>query len=43
MNTRAEIVERVEDFQKGRLGVIPPHALMPYVRDDTARVEHTGI
>jgi hypothetical protein len=30
MNTRAELIQAVEDFQAGRLGVIPPDALMPY-------------
>lgn len=31
MNTRAELAEAVEDYQRGRLGVIPPDALMPHV------------
>jgi quercetin 2,3-dioxygenase len=31
MNTRAELVQAVEDFQAGRLGVIPANALMPHV------------
>jgi quercetin 2,3-dioxygenase len=31
MNTRAEIRQAVEDFQAGRLGVIPADALMPHV------------
>jgi redox-sensitive bicupin YhaK (pirin superfamily) len=30
MNTKAEVVQALEDFQSGRLGVIPPNALMPY-------------
>jgi redox-sensitive bicupin YhaK (pirin superfamily) len=30
MNTRAELVQAVEDFQAGRLGVIPADALMPH-------------
>src|SRR4051794_16123530 len=30
MNTKAEVVQALEDFQNGRLGVIPPNALMPY-------------
>nr|MDP9021007.1 pirin family protein [Actinomycetota bacterium] len=30
MNTRAELVRAVEDFQAGRLGVVPPGALMPH-------------
>ncbi len=44
MNTRSEIVQALEDFQAGRLGVIPPNALMPHVPDpNPVRVEHTGI
>ena len=31
MNTRAEIAQALEDYQRGRLGVIPPGALMPHV------------
>lgn len=31
MNTRAELVQAVEDYQAGRLGVIPANALMPHV------------
>jgi redox-sensitive bicupin YhaK (pirin superfamily) len=30
MNTRAEVVNAFDDFRAGRLGVIPPGALMPY-------------
>ncbi|MFL6238631.1 MAG: pirin family protein [Actinomycetes bacterium] len=30
MNTKAEVVQALEDFQAGRLGVVPPNALMPY-------------
>ncbi|CAN5412504.1 pirin family protein [soil metagenome] len=30
MNTRAELAQAVEDFQRGRLGVVPPGALMPH-------------
>ena len=33
MNTRAELAQAVEDFQAGRLGAIPPNALMPHVPD----------
>ena len=31
MNTKAEIAQAIEDYQKGRLGVIPSDALMPHV------------
>ena len=31
MNTREELIQAVEDFQKGRFGLIPPDALMPHV------------
>jgi redox-sensitive bicupin YhaK (pirin superfamily) len=31
MNTREQLVQAVEDYQAGRLGVIPPNALMPHV------------
>jgi redox-sensitive bicupin YhaK (pirin superfamily) len=31
MNTRDELVQALEDYQKGRLGVIPPGAIMPHV------------
>ncbi|NEW52459.1 pirin family protein [Nocardia cyriacigeorgica] len=30
MNTRAELVQAIEDFQSGRLGVVPENALMPH-------------
>ncbi|MFW0796242.1 pirin family protein [Gordonia sp. CPCC 205515] len=30
MNTRAELMEAIDDFNAGRLGVIPPNALMPH-------------
>ncbi|AVH24132.1 pirin family protein [Nocardia cyriacigeorgica] len=30
MNTRAELVQAIEDYQSGRLGVIPENALMPH-------------
>jgi hypothetical protein len=44
MNTRDEIVEALDDFQAGRLGTIPPNALMPHVPDPVpVRVEQTGI
>ena len=44
MNTREEIGQAVEDFEAGRLGRVPPNALMPYVADPApVRTEHTGI
>ena len=30
MNTKAELAQAVEDYQSGRLGVVPPGALMPH-------------
>ncbi len=36
MNTRAELIQAMEDFQAGRLGVIPDGALMPHVVGRTA-------
>ena len=36
MNTRAELAQAVEDFQAGRLGVVPDGALMPHRIDSTA-------
>jgi redox-sensitive bicupin YhaK (pirin superfamily) len=44
MNTRDEIVQALEDFEAGKLGTVPPNALMPHVPDpDPVRAEHTGI
>jgi redox-sensitive bicupin YhaK (pirin superfamily) len=44
MNTRDEIGQAVEDFEAGRLGRIPPNALMPHVPDPApVRTERTGI
>ena len=44
MNTRDEIVQALDDLEAGRLGTIPPNALMPHVPDpDPVRAEHTGI
>ena len=44
MNTRDEIMQALEDFEAGRLGTIPPNALMPHVPDpNPIRAEHTGI
>ncbi|MBN9609062.1 MAG: pirin [Actinobacteria bacterium 69-20] len=31
MNTRDELVQALDDYQAGRLGVVPPGALMPHV------------
>ena len=30
MNTKDELVKAIEDYQAGRLGVIPDNALMPH-------------
>ncbi|MBE7194595.1 MAG: pirin family protein, partial [Gordonia polyisoprenivorans] len=30
MSTREQLIEAMEDFQAGRLGVVPPNALMPH-------------
>ena len=30
MNTRAEVLQAVEDYQAGRLGVVPVNGLQPY-------------
>jgi redox-sensitive bicupin YhaK (pirin superfamily) len=30
MNTKEELVQAIEDYQAGRLGVIPENALMPH-------------
>ncbi|WP_341267755.1 pirin family protein [Gordonia malaquae] len=30
MNTRQQVIEAMEDFQAGRLGVVPPNALRPH-------------
>jgi redox-sensitive bicupin YhaK (pirin superfamily) len=44
MNTRAELGQAIEDFEAGRLGQIPPNALMPHVPDPApVRTERTGI
>jgi hypothetical protein len=44
MNTRSEIVQALEDFEAGRLGVVPANALMPHTPDpNPIRVEHAGI
>jgi hypothetical protein len=31
MNTRVELQQALDDYQGGRLGVIPPDAIMPHV------------
>jgi redox-sensitive bicupin YhaK (pirin superfamily) len=44
MNTKAELGQAMEDFEAGRLGRIPPNALMPHVPDPAVvRTENTGI
>ena len=44
MNTRDEIMQALEDFEAGRLGQVPPNALMPHRPDpNPVRAEHTGI
>jgi hypothetical protein len=30
MSSRAELIQAVEDYQSGKLGSIPPNALMPH-------------
>jgi redox-sensitive bicupin YhaK (pirin superfamily) len=30
MNTRAEVIQAVEDYQAGKLGVVPAGGLQPY-------------
>jgi hypothetical protein len=30
MSTREEVIEAMEDYQKGRFGHIPPNAIMPH-------------
>ena len=32
MSTRAEVLQAVEDYKAGRLGVVPAGALMPHGR-----------
>jgi quercetin 2,3-dioxygenase len=44
MNTPEEIQQAFDDFEAGRLGRVPPNALMPHNYDpDPVRAEHTGI
>jgi quercetin 2,3-dioxygenase len=31
MNTKEELAQAMDDYRAGRLGVIPPNALMPHV------------
>jgi quercetin 2,3-dioxygenase len=30
MNSKAELIEALEDFQAGKFGRVPPNALMPH-------------
>ena len=30
MNSRAEVIEALEDYQAGKFGHVPPNALMPH-------------
>jgi hypothetical protein len=30
MNSRAELIEALQDYQSGKFGNIPPNALMPH-------------
>jgi hypothetical protein len=44
MNTKADIGQALEDFEAGRLGTVPPDALMPPAPDpNPIRAERTGI
>lgn len=44
MNTQTELQQAMEDFRAGRLGTVPPGALMPYVPAvQPVRAENTGI
>jgi quercetin 2,3-dioxygenase len=44
MNTKAELGQAMEDFEAGRLGRVPPNALMPHVFDPApVRTEQAGI
>ncbi len=44
MNTKAELGQALEDFEAGRMGRVPPNALMPHVPDPApVRTERSGI
>ena len=30
MNSKAELIEAMDDFQAGKFGAVPPNALMPH-------------
>jgi quercetin 2,3-dioxygenase len=35
MNSRAEVIEALQDYEAGKFGSIPPNALKPYLRGGT--------
>jgi len=42
MNTRAELQQTLEDYQAGRLGIIPPDAIMPHVYSGDKKPSETS-
>jgi hypothetical protein len=42
MNTRAEIQEAFEDFNAGRLGVVPANAIQPHRSQPATRKQKLG-
>jgi len=41
MNTKAEVIQAFEDFQKGLLGTIPAEHLAPTHKEDIAGIHNT--